>query len=280
MAVPKQPEWLRAGVKSSDVGVDRENNVVLGYVVAQEGPFKSQGRGEFDAKSLKKIVSLMRQNKQGTKARFGHPTLSDDGLGKYLGRAKNPRLDSVTVERDGDIVSLLAVRADLHIADVAMAKKSDDSDLSLGEYVLRRAEDDSESFSSSLVLATDVEYRLDKDGRPETDANGDELPPLWRPLRIHASDVVDTGDAVDGFLSADFPGLPDHMAREASQMLSNFLPGESREVVEARLQAFLSRALDWRFGDEEPVEDSAPRLSVEDAERRINLIRRRSKLAS
>jgi hypothetical protein len=246
MPVTAEPEWLRAGVKSRDIGVDRENRVILGFVVAQEGPFKSEGRGEFDDKSLKKIVTLMRQNEGGTKARFGHPTLSDDGLGKYLGRAKNPRLDTVTVKRDGGIVSLLAVRADLHIAEVAMQPSA--SGFSLGEHVLDRAEEDPDSFSSSLVLRVDTEERLDKDGRPLLDANGQPLPPLWRPLAIHATDVVDTGDAVDGFLSAEL-GLPDAMLRQGYDLFMGFLPNSPRDVVEARLQSWLGKALDARFGE-------------------------------
>lgn len=255
VAIPTQSEWLKAGVKSNAVGVDRENRRILGYVVAQEGAFKSEGRGEFDEKSLKKIVTLMRRNKLGTKARFGHPTLSDDGLGKYLGRAKNPRLDTVTVDRDGDIVPLLAVRADMHIADVAM--KPSESGFSLGEYVLDRAEEDSESMSSSLVLQVNEEERLDKDGKPELDEEGRPLPPLWRPLAIHASDVVDTGDAVDGFLSAEL-GLPDEQLRKGYALFENFLSGQSRDVVEARLQSWLQKALSMRFGDDEStVEEEA-----------------------
>jgi hypothetical protein len=53
-----QPDWLRASIKSAAVGVDREKNILRGYVIAQEGPFKSDGRGEFDKAALQAIERL------------------------------------------------------------------------------------------------------------------------------------------------------------------------------------------------------------------------------
>ena len=44
--------WLRANTTMHDgVGVDREKGVIRGYVLAQAGPFKSKGRGEFDERA-------------------------------------------------------------------------------------------------------------------------------------------------------------------------------------------------------------------------------------
>lgn len=285
--IPKQSEWLRVGVKNSAIGVDRENRRVLGFVVAQEGPFKSDGRGEFDDKSLKKIVSIMRKNKNGTKMRFGHPSLSGDGLGQFLGRATNPRLDTVTVDRDGSIVSLLAVRADAQISKLAM--KVSENGFSVGEHVLDRAEEDPDSFSTSLVLKKDEEVRLDASGRRALDGNGDPLPPLWRPLSIHASDVVDTGEAVDSFLSSEFAadGLPDALVRQGCELLSNFLPGQPRDVVEARLNSWVQRALAMRFSDDEQDEiayevitlSCEPKLQAEDYDRARRHKRRERVLA-
>ena len=47
------PDRLRANpLGRGAIGVDRENNVLRGYVVAQLGPFKD-GRGEFDVQLLR-----------------------------------------------------------------------------------------------------------------------------------------------------------------------------------------------------------------------------------
>lgn len=242
--IPVQPTWMRVSVKGGAIGVDREKSVINGYVIAQEGEFKDS-RGLFDQKSLKKLISLGNKKKMGLKSRFTHPTLSADGLGTFLGRAKKLRMDTVTVDRDGDIVPLMAVRGDLHISKTAFNTPNGD----LATYVMDLAEEDPDAISSSVVLHYEEEAQLGEDGKPNFD-----VPMIWRPTELHASDIVDTGAAVDGLLSADIKidGLNDALVRKGFELLQGFLPGQPREVVEARLSSWLDRALAMRFGDEEP----------------------------
>ena len=248
--LPAETEWLRASVTSQPTGVDRdagEAGVIFGYVVAEAGPFKSEGRGEFDEKGLRGIVKLMKANGPGgTKSRFTHPDMSNDGLGKFLGRSQKPRMD--TIDRNGETVR--AVRADLWINPTAM-EEPPSGGRPLGDYVMALAESDPDALSSSLVLTVDEEHRIEKDGRPMRDDNGDVLPPLWHPVAIHASDIVDTGDAVGALLSAD--GLPDAVVRKASELLDVQFAGCSREVVQARCLAYLGRYLNRRYGNAPPV---------------------------
>lgn len=238
--LPITPEWLRAPVSGRPVGVDRKENVLRGYVVAQLGPFKTPGRGEFDLSALAKIVELINAEPKGLKSRFAHPTESDDGLGKYLGRAKNASLE-------GD-----RVRADLHLAEASFKAPSGN----LGGYVLDLAEQDPDALSSSLVLKVDKTYRIDEKGRRLQGPDGEDLPPLWMPEELHSSDVVDTGDAVDGILSAhrsahrlSVDELPDAVLRRACELLDQQFGGQSREVIQARCEAWLSRYLNWRYGE-------------------------------
>ncbi len=66
------------------------------------------------------------------------------------------------------------------------------------KYVTARCKSDPGSLSSSLVLSADSD-----DGyytRPQRDAEGNELPPLWTPTAIYGSDLVDSGDAVGALL--------------------------------------------------------------------------------
>jgi len=228
--------------------VDRESGIIYGYAVAEEGPFKSEGRGEFDPASLREVVKLMKANgSNGTKSRFTHPDMSNDGLGKFLGRARNPRMD--VMERNGEEVSL--VRADLHIDPTALEEPVGGG-RPLGDYVMALAESDPDALSSSLVLTVDEEHRIEKDGRAKRDEQtGEVLPPLWRPKAIHASDIVDTGDAVGSLLSID--GLPDAIVRQASALIDEQFAGCSREVVEARLAAYSERYLNNRYGEPEEI---------------------------
>lgn len=226
-----ETDWLRAPARGPLIGIDRENDVIRGYVVAQEGRFKTEGRGQFDQQSLKTIVRLINRTPNGLKSRFTHPTLSEDGLGKFLGRARNARLEADRV------------RADLHLDPTSHDTPSGD----LGGYVMDLAASDPDAFASSLVLKSDKIQVTDSRGRPKRDEQGNEIPPIWRPTVLHASDVVDEGDAVDGFLSAD--ALPDGIIRQGAELLDRQFAGQSREVVEARCLKWLGRYLDWRYGE-------------------------------
>lgn len=243
-------DWLAAKTDGPIVGVDKEAEIIHGFIVAQEGPFKSEGRGEFDVKALKTIVKFMKDSPNGLKSRFTHPDMSNDGLGKFLGRAKNPRLDKISVrdsegtKKDDEIT---VVRADLHIDPSSHSTPSGD----LGGYIMRLVANDPDALSSSLVLRVEQEYRTDKKGHPEVDDDGNELPPLWRPLALHATDIVDTGDAVDGLLSAnlDAEGLPDGVVRKASELMDRQFAGKPREFVESRCVGWLTRYLNRRYGE-------------------------------
>ncbi len=246
--MPATPEWLRAQPSAKDrvkpIGVDRDNNIIRGMVLAQEGPFKSVGRGEFEKKDLREIVRLAKAEPKGLKSRLAHPNESDDGVGKHLGRIKKVRME--TMDKDGTEISI--VRGDLHLADSSFDTPSGD----IGNYVLNRVAEDSDAISSSLVLQVDAEIRRDKKGERLLDEDtGDPLPPLWHPTELHASDIVWEGDAVDGLLGSELScaELPNGFTWQAGEMLSKLFTGQPREVVEARCAAYLKKYLDRQFGE-------------------------------
>jgi hypothetical protein len=252
----KDPQWLKAFADGRPIGVDRKANVLRGYIVAKAGPFKTAGRGEFTGESLDSIVSLMRAARGGLKSRFAHPTLSGDGLGKFLGRSRDPF-------RDGDLV-----RADLHFDPSALEMPPEGGSTPLGMYVMNVAETDPAAISSSLVLNTNKIYRLDEKGRAARDASGEELPPIWQPTQLHASDIVDTGEAVDDVMSAQLSsmGLPDAIVRQAAELLDSQFEGAGPEVIRSRSLAWLESYLTWRFGDA-----ASPSGEIERRRRRLRL---------
>lgn len=257
--MPAKQEWLRAATSARPIGVDRERNVIQGYVVAETGVFKDE-RGEFDGKAMKELLKLMKAEPMGLKSRLGHPTESDDGIGDYLGRAKNPWIEVIAgTDADGNAVEHQRLRADLYFAPTAM-ETPPKGGRPLGDYVMARAEEDPDSFGSSLVLEVDKEYRIDKSGIPLRGPDGYDLPPLWRPKRLHASDVVDTGDAVNSFLSAEaVDALPDAVLRRGCELLDQQFGGKPRAFVAEHLAKFASRYLEWRYG---PEEDAAPPVTT------------------
>lgn len=257
-------ELLRAGAVGNGVGVDRKANVLRGMVVAMEGDFKSPGRGSFDGDSLREIVTLGNGTVMGLRSRFSHPTECADGLGKHLGRVRHFRLGTATTWAGQDVP---AVRADLYFDDTAL-RTPVGGGIPLGEYVMDLAESDSDAISSSLVLRAQKEYRVDRRGIKLKDAEGEDLPPLWRPTKLWASDVVDTGDAVDGILSggSGLPGgisaenLPNSALWKGSKYLDQFFTGQTRDEVAGQILEVLDRYLDDRFGSREHASASPRRV--------------------
>jgi hypothetical protein len=257
--MPVEPAYLKADIQGKAIGVDHENKVIRGFVLAQQGDFKTPGRGAFNEASLSKIVELAPD--RGLKSRFTHPSMSDDGLGSFLGRVPRStvRMDTANVLRDGAPTTVKAVRGDLHLADVAFTSPKGN----LGQYVLDLAEKDPEALSSSLVLKAKREYRLNPDGTRQKNAKGEDLSPIWTPERLHSSDIVDTGDAVDGLLSAgiELEALPDELQRRGWEMLDQVFAGQPRDAVRARLLGYVERYLLATFGEDELEERRAELLA-------------------
>lgn len=250
-----EPEWLKVSAAGS-VGVDREKNVIRGAILAEEGTFKDR-RGVFDRQAIRRSVKLASEKPAGLKSRFTHPGLSSDGLGKFLGRIKNHRSDTVLRETGKDangralMQERLVHRGDIHIDKTAL-DASPDGGKPLGTYVMDLAESDPDALGMSLVLKTDQKPQLDtKTGKPLQDSEGNDLPPIWMPLELHACDCVDDGDATHSMLSADIlAGLPDAIVRQGCELLDAQFGGQEREAVKARLSAFVDRYLNLRFPDE------------------------------
>lgn len=121
-------------------GVDRDARVIRGYAVITRG--EALGHDMWiDEVLLMQVVDAGNAKSSGLKARFTHPGLCSDGLGKFLGRARN-------FVRDGDVV-----RADLYLSDVA--SKSPEGDLA--GYLMDLADDDDKAFGTSIVFSRDFE---------------------------------------------------------------------------------------------------------------------------
>lgn len=153
-----------------------------------------------DAEFLQATADHLNESERGIKARFTHPSLCSDGLGNYLGRFDNARVD-------GD-----QVRADLHLAEAGHKTKDGD----MADYVMGLAEEDPEAFATSIVFTQDHEatqaHAVDNGGVLERDVDGyprivgfkspdplnTENLPHARMDKLHACDVVDEPAANPG----------------------------------------------------------------------------------
>jgi len=257
--MPATSDWLKvdsldmqpiegAVLGKSDLPqVDRKNSRINGVLIAESGKFKD-GRGYFTERSLSVGVQLANQMEKGIKSRLQHPNMSDDGLAKFLGRQTNNRIEHGKWYADllFDKSSFIAPSGDL------------------ATYVMDRAESDPESFGTSLVSKFDF---FDAEGkqltRDEMFDAWDNNPGTvhWVPTELHASDVVDEGNATSSFLSVD--NLPDAEVRQATESLNTLFANQSRDVVESRCTAFLTKYLDHRYGvSEMPTENLIPETDV------------------
>jgi hypothetical protein len=235
-----KPYVLRTPTVKSKVGVDRENKMLRGFVVAQIGEAKGHG-ADLDETTLNQLMELGNAVDGGSKMRFTHPNMSNDGLGKYLGRAKNFR-------RDGDLL-----RADGVLG--ASSFKSPHGDL--GSYVLDLAEEDPEAFGASVAMFADLEERLDEEKKPLKGADGKKLPPVFRVKKLHAVDVVDQPAATNAMFTADTWAA---QATQFADQLSESLNLSPQEVA-AKVQEFIPRYLASKgvaMSDAIKTEPSAP----------------------
>lgn len=234
-------EWLKATVRAPLEQIDREAGIIRGVIGVEQGLLKD-GRGEFNELGIQQVFELSKAQPNGLKARFTHPSLSDDGLGKHLGRFKNPR--QVTLQRaDGP---RKAVRFDLHIDPTSKNTPNGN----LGDYVMDLAESDPEALGASLVLRVREEEQIDDEGNLKLGTDGEPMPPLWFPEAIHALDVVGEGAATHSFLDVELRF--DDAVQYGAMLLNKQFPNETREVIRARVVSWLDRCLDDRFGIELP----------------------------
>ena len=221
--------------------VDWEKGIVYGYAVITRG----EALGHYawiDEVALKQVVALGNAAAAtGIKCRFTHPDISADGLGKFLGRAKNFRLD-------GEIV-----RADLHMSDVA----DDSPDGKLGTYVMKLADNDPKAFATSIVFMHDdgaeerhrVEHSDRKGAFKSPDPDNVNNYRHIRLAELQASDVVDEPAAnPGGFFSdvSEVTGRAEQLARWLFGLADDFNPaltlgGVSPQRVKAFVHGFLAR---------------------------------------
>lgn len=204
-----------------------------------------------DSEMLSQTADFINASDNGIKSRFTHPTMSADGLAKFMGRSKN-------AEVQGD-----KVVADKHF--VPSAHETPDGDLA--SYVMKRAKEDPTSLGTSIVfehdtdaeeeflLANGAQWKEDDDGDEFLDLSGFKSPdpenvnnyPHTRVKELRAVDFVDDPAAnPDGLFHKG-----DEIAAEAGQLVAFALklPGAERpettsfDVDPDRLSLFVGRFL-------------------------------------
>lgn len=231
-------------IMGDSLGVDRKREVIRGVAVMQFGDISEQDvRKQFVDKTTFDQFVMLANGGKGAKARFTHPDMSSDGLGTYLGRWKNARIDGDTA------------RADLHISPRSHeSPKLGD----VGKYVMDLAESDPDVFGASMAVHLD-EAAMREQQREDG----------YQPIRLrqlHAIDIVDTPALTkSGLFSADVD-IPSHV----TELLDSHFAGVPQDELRDRAQSYLDRYLTNRYGvtpevDEMSTEKNTPAVDVEAA---------------
>lgn len=221
-ALPPSSMFRTAPLMEAPQRVDRENNRILGAAILKIGPLQDGDARPWvnDEITAGQVIQFGNANNRGTKARFTHPSMSNDGLGKYLGRWSGFRLD-------GDVV-----RADLQIADTAFNTPQGD----LGSYVLDLAEEDPDSFGNSIAFA------FDRKAMDETETDDGIF--SVRLSALKAVDVVDEPAATSGLFSRDDDARD--LPAMAVRLLDEHFAGASADVIAGRVNGLLNRYFQTR----------------------------------
>jgi len=233
-------ELLRADVARGilfDANGPGDPDILKGVAVITKGEARGHGL-EIDDTALEQVVVLGNSRKTGVKARFGHPGMSTESMGTFLGRMKSFR------KEDG------VVRANLHLDPTSHESPNGD----LGAYVEQLAETDPEAFGASIVFQGSKEVRLDSEGLPAKNADGEQLLPLVRIEKLHAVDVVDEPAANDGLFSTQWMTADCELSAKATEFFKRFL---SQAKAVDRFIAFLER---FRSNNSQPQVIGDPKM--------------------
>lgn len=181
----------------SEVGVDRENERIRGIVVMEAGDTSPlDGRRQFvDQTTMQQFVSLANAASDKQRARFTHGGpggIGGEGLGSYLGRWSNARIDGNKVRWD-----------------LQLSPRSHDSVRGdIGKYTLDMSESDPDMLGASMVATLDYQaMRRDK--------RADGSMPI-RLRSLHGADIVDTPALASGMFAAGHnPDLEDDSMADA-----------------------------------------------------------------
>lgn len=227
--------------------VDERAGRIIGAKIIQAGDTNDDRPITIDGETLAQVVALGNQPNRGIKARFAHPSMSDDGLGRYIGRWTDFRLSD-----DGQTV----------LADLTIAESSHDTpEGDLGAYVLELAKDDPEAFGVSIVSGPDQEAMetLRKD-LPD----GARVP--LRVSKLRAADFVDEPAATRGGLFSMDPADPRSLAAIAAQIIDTHFADSDPEYVLERFARMLARHYGRKVDPMKAIEELSATPEVEQVE--------------
>lgn len=172
-----EPRWFRSSpiYAQPDLKVDAEKGLIKDVSVCSAGEAKGHGV-MLEQSFINDVVRLGNEWKQGLKCRFGHPNMSTEALGTYLGRFTNFRVEGSKAI------------ADLQLDEVS--KKAPGGDLFT--YVVGMAQNNPDMFGASIEFNRDYLYFYDDKGEKVQGYSPDDRPTYITIQDLLAADIVDS----------------------------------------------------------------------------------------
>ena len=206
----KETRWFKSGKVdfSNSSKIDSENGIITGVIMCQVGEALGHGvwlEQEFINDGI--AYAQKHHTEKGMKARFGHPSMSNETLGTEMGRFKNFRVEGEKMV------------ADLHLFESADLSPTQPG---MKKWMLSMAMEDPAAIMCSIVFKIgsyyqrdpngnkyDIEYKrqgysgfwVSKDKKYKFDPEGKIYVSL---KELMFCDIVDQGAATDKLLSAQF----------------------------------------------------------------------------
>lgn len=238
----KPPELDEGELQVDPTGGDRKMGLIRGASLIARGEALGH-RSWIDAETLNQVSRFGNLSSKGIKVRFTHPSLSGDGLGTFLGRAKNLR---VAEEK---------VVGDIHFSPTS--RETPDGDL--GKYVMQLAADDPGSFGMSIVFEHDRKserefandhQQVDGDGDSRFVSPDEDNEKNYRHVRLSALFAVDFVDEPAANPEGLFHAGPSKPILDQAEEIAAYAlglseesPGETGGVSATRVRDFLNRFL-------------------------------------
>lgn len=225
-------EYYRMPTAAYDggVGVNREQERISGVVIMEKGDISPlDGRKQFvDDKTMSQFVALANAGSDKQRARFTHGGPGGnggEGLGSYLGRWSNARIDGSKVRWD-----------------LQLSPRSHDSVKGdIGKYTLDMSESDPDMLGASMVVTLDYQAM-----RKERRADG-SMPIRLRTL--HGADIVDTPALASGMFAVGHNEGDDEMSEPVGITKEQFDAGlkTAMESLTASLSTAILAKVDEKF---------------------------------
>lgn len=200
--------WLKSKptlLQIDPQNIDLENGILRNVVMCQAGPAKGHGV-HLEESFIEALVVYDQKSflKNGLKARFGHPAMSDTTMGTQMGHFRNFQ------KRDSQAI------ADLHLLDSADVSPKNPK---MKEWMMSMAQESPDFVMSSIVFAPSGYYQYDPDNGERVDIDmdswGDPIPKFKeqkiyvdfndeRGARHLYTDMVESGAATDNLFSQQF----------------------------------------------------------------------------